>query len=223
MLRRDYIIDQIEEFAEVLARILGFTKASDWQSASEAAAREVQKLVGVDMAEAVKLSETALFARLIQSEPTHVAERRVFMLAQLFKASGEIAGGQGRADEARAYFLKGLDLMLDTLDHTAIGARPDFVPAVDLFVLALAGEPLPAKTLALLMRHYERTGQFARAEDALFDIADGAPGNPQLPEFGESFYQRLFSQTDVVLAKGNLSREEARAGLADFRAKIKAS
>ena len=36
-----------------------------------------------------------------------------------------------------------------------------------MFVLALADAPLPRETLARLMQHYERIGEFGKAEDAL--------------------------------------------------------
>jgi hypothetical protein len=38
----------------------------------------------------------------------------------------------------------------------------------------LRNDPLPLRTLALLMQHYERTGEFAKAEDELFAMLDAA-------------------------------------------------
>src|SRR5208282_6391482 len=120
MIRRDYILNAIEEFAAVLAKILGFTKEAQWQSASAAATQEFQRLAGVDALQALGMSETELFARLIQGGPTHVAESKAFMVAMLFKATGDIMAGQGRTAESRRHYLKGLHLLLDTLDRTAI-------------------------------------------------------------------------------------------------------
>ena len=39
MIRRDYILNQVERFAAVLANILGLTKKGEWQNASAAASR----------------------------------------------------------------------------------------------------------------------------------------------------------------------------------------
>ena len=66
MIRRDYIIEQIEQFAAVLAKILGFTKKEEWQNASATATGEFQRLIGMDAAQALRISDTELFARLIQ-------------------------------------------------------------------------------------------------------------------------------------------------------------
>jgi hypothetical protein len=222
MFRRDYILNAIEECAAVLAKILGFTKEAQWENASATAAGEIQRLVGVDAAQALKLSDTELFARLIEGSPTHMADIKVFMLATLLKASGDIAAGQGQSEESRKYYLKALHVLLDALDRTGIGERPDFAPTAETLFISLGDAALPSQTHALLMRHYERMGEYAKAEDALFAIAELEPPGAELLQFGEAFYARLSSQSDAALAAGNLSRAEAEAGLADFRAKLKA-
>jgi hypothetical protein len=220
MIRRDYILNAIEEFAAVLAKILGFSKEAQWQNASATAAQEFQRLTGVDANQALQMSDTELFARLIEGEPTHIAESKIFMLATLFKATGDVMAGQGRTEESRQYYLKGLHLLLDTLDRTAIGERPDFAPTVETFLISLDDSPLPTKTNAMLMRHHELAGEFAKAEDTLFAIAAAEPPDAELLEFGAAFYQRVLGKSDAALLAGNLSRTEAQAGLADFRAKM---
>ncbi|MGD0811988.1 MAG: DUF6483 family protein [Verrucomicrobiota bacterium] len=221
MIRRDYILNAIEEFAGVLARILGFTKEEDWRNASLTATEAFQRLTGVEAAQALRMTDTELFARLIQDGPTQLAENKAFMAATLLKAIGDVMAGQGRTEESRQYFLKGLHLLLDTLDRSAVAERPEFVPAVEAFLAGLSDSPLPTQTNALLMRHYERVGEFGKAEDALFAIAAAEPPGAELLEFGAAFYQRLLSRSDAALAAGNLSRAEALAGLVDFRAKVK--
>jgi hypothetical protein len=72
----------------------------------------------------------------------------------------------------------------------------------------------------MLMHHYERTGQFAKAEDALFDIIEAAPAHQQVLEFALAFYERLQSQTTTALEAGNLPRAEVQAGLAQIRERL---
>ena len=80
---------------------------------------------------------------------------------------------------------------------------------------ALSDAPLPLHTELLLMRHYERTGQFARAEDALFAMLDLDPENARVQDFGAAFYQRLEGKSDAALEAGDLPRPEIVAGLAE--------
>jgi len=221
MIRRDYILRQIEQFVAMLAKIAGLTKNEQWQEASTVTAGEFQRLTGMDAKEVVHLSETELLARLIQGEPTQVVESKAFMLATLLKTNGDLIAGQGRLEESRQYYLKGLHLLLDTFGRNEITERPDFVPAVEAFLAGLRDAPLPVKTNARLMRHYEQTREFAKAEDALFATLDVVPPSPELLELGASFYQRLLELSDDALTAGNLPRAEAEAGLAEFRAQMK--
>ena len=62
------------------------------------------------------------------------------------------------------------------------------------------------------MQHYERTGNFAKAEDALFAMLEAEPDNAALVEFGLAFYQRLLTQSDAALNAANLPRVEAEEG-----------
>lgn len=218
MLRRDYILDQIKEFAGVLAKILGLAEKQEWESASAITAEESKRLTGLDLAHALQLSDTELFSRLVQGEPTHIAQLKALMLAALLKASGDALEGQGRTQESQAHYLKGLHLLLETLELNAIDERPEFVPSVEGFLIGLGDAALPVQTHAMLMRHYERSGEFAKAEDALFAISEAEPPGAELLQFGEAFYQRLLGQSDAALLAGNLPRAEAQAGLEEFRA-----
>src|SRR6185312_7928423 len=127
------------------------------------------------------------------------------------------AAAEGRADESRACYLKGLHLLLDSLARADAFEQPEFVPKVELFVNAL--DEMPAQTCAMLMEHYERTGQFAKAEDALYGILDGDVNNDYALNFGIAFYERLLGRRDSELEEGNLPRAEVEAGLQELRSK----
>lgn len=220
MIRRDYILRQIEEFVAMLAKIAGLAKIEQWREASAVAAGEFQRLTGMNAPEVLRMSDTELLARLIQGEPTQVVEAKAFMLATLLKANGDLITGEGRLEESRQYYLKGLHLLLDTIGRNEITERPDFVPAVEAFLAGLRDAPLPAMTNAMLLRHYEQTGEFAKAEDALFTLMDAGPDQVELLDFGRSFYQRLLALGDEALMVGNLPRAEVQAGLAELDARL---
>jgi tetratricopeptide (TPR) repeat protein len=178
---------------------------------------EFKRITGLDSESLLRLSETELLAKLIQGEPLHAVREKMFFLTTLLKETGDIAAAQGRADESRACYFKGLHLLLDSLARGDGFEQPEFVPKVDLFVSALADEELPVHANALLMEHYERTGQFAKAEDSLFAILDADPKNVVALDFGISFYERLLEQGDAQLTEGNLPRNEVEAGLEELR------
>ena len=217
MIRRDYILRMIEEFCDALARIRALKTDRRWQEAAGTLEEQFQRLIGLDARAASCLTETELLARLIQGEPTLAVREKTLLLSTLFREAGDVAAAQDRFAESRACYLKGLHLLLETLGRSDVFECPDFVPRVEAFAAALNDAPLPPPTQALLMQHYERNGEFAKAEDALFALLEAEPNNPGVVEFGVAFYERLQNQSEASLADGNLPRAEVEAGLAELR------
>jgi hypothetical protein len=218
MIRRDYILRMIQEFAEALARIRALKEQRKHGEALVLTEEEFKRITGIDSNSLLKLTETELLARLIESEPLHAVREKMFFLTTLLKETGDIAAAEGRPDESRACYLKGLHLLLDSLARGDAFEQPEFVPKVDLFVAAL--DEIPTQTCALLMEHYERTGQFGKAEDALYGILDDDVNNDYAVNFGISFYERLLGRTDNQLAEGNLPRAEVESGLQELRGRL---
>lgn len=216
MIRRDYILRMIEDFAKAIARIRALKDDQQLTDASSLTEEEFKRISGLDSESVLRLSETELLARLIRSESMHAVPEQMSFLTTLLREAGDIAVARERIEDGRACYLKGLHLLLDSLLRGEAAELPEFVPKVDEFVAALADSELPVQTSALLMEHYERTGQFAKAEDALFAILDAEPDNSAAVDFGISFYERLQRQDDVRLAEGNLPRSEVDAGLKEL-------
>ena len=217
MIRRDYILRMIEEFFQILSRIKSLKTSQQWDQAGDELEQGFQRLVGAGAETVSKLSETELLASVIRGESTLAVQDKTLILTSLLKEAGDVATGQGRIPEARAFYLKGLHLLLQTPVSEELSGQPGFVPKVELFVQSLSDSPLPLPTLAMLMHHYESGGQFAKAEDALFSMVDLEPNNPALLEFGLTFYQRLQHQPDSVLDFGELPRAELESGAAELR------
>jgi hypothetical protein len=213
----------IEEFLQALARLKAYRKEQNWRDAEQTLDQEFNQLIGGGPQAAAQLTETELIVRLMQGEPTHVVRQKAFMLVSLLQEAGELATAQGRIAEARAAYLKGLHVLLEVLAQGEVSELPEFVPKTETFVLALQDDPLPTRTSALLMRHYEQTGQFGRAEDALFAMLELEPHEPRLIEFGIAFYERISRQPDSSLQNGNLPRAELDASLSELHQLLKAT
>ena len=216
MIRRDYILRMIEEFAQALARIRSLKRGQRWREASADLDAEFERLIGEGAQAVARLSESELLARLMQDGPTHVVRDKTFMLTTLLKEAGDVAAAEERADEGRECYLKALHLLLDVLARGEVFECPEFVPKVEMLKEALQGTDLPPRTHALLMQHHERTGEFAKAENALFAMLDAEPHNGAIVEFGVAFYKRLLAQNDAALAEGALPRAELEEGLKEL-------
>ena len=219
MIRRDYILRMIEEFIQMLSRINSLKRGQLWPEASGVVDEEIRRLIGTDAARAAQLSDTELLAHLIKGEPTQAVREKTLILTALFKEAGDLATLQNNLEEGRSCYLRGLDLLLDTLARGEPFECPDFVPRVEALVAAVQDSPLPLETNARLMQHYERLSEFAKAEDCLFVMLELEPHNAALIEFGISFYERLRCHNDATLVAGNLPRAELEAGLAELKEK----
>jgi len=213
MIRRDYILRMIEEFMQALARLRSLKQGQRWTDAESELDSEFQKLIGEDAESIARLSETDLLARLMRAGPTHALRDKTLILATLLTEAGDVAAGKDRSAAVYQCHLKALHLLLDVLGRDEVFECPGFVPKVELLRERLRNEPLPLRTHALLMQHYERTGEFAKAEDELFALLDTAPDNEKIVDLGRAFYQRLLAQSDTALTAGNLPRTEVEEGL----------
>ncbi len=211
MIQRDYILRMIEELRRMLVGIGALKEERRWREVEGTLEEQFHRLLGISAAESARLSETELSARLIQGEATQIVREKALLLIRLFKESGDAATAQDQPDQAQAYYLKGLHLLLAILGEHEPFERPDYVPPVEKFTTALANAQLPARTHAMLMHHYERAGAFGKAEDELHALFQAAPNIPEVYDLGISFYERLLGRSDEQLAAGNLPRDEIKA------------
>jgi hypothetical protein len=224
MIRRDYILQMIEELMQALTQIRALRQGRRWEEARQAVDAQCEKLAGLGARNLAQLSETELLARVAQDQPSAAVRPRLFLIIALLQEAGDIAGGEGLMEEAREIYLKALRLLLEVSAEEEPGGHPAFVPRVEALVYCLANEPLPTDTQVLLMRHYESTGQWAKAEDSLFAVLDGTTNDPASLEFGAAFYGRMLRQNDAALSAGNLPRAEAEEGLRELQQrKLKAA
>lgn len=215
MIRRDYLLRQIEEFVAVLARMSGLTKAGKWEEASSTANSQFKALAGADVTELLWMSDTDLIARLAEGDTLYGLQEKISMVARLLKENGDVLRGQGKIEESRACYMKGLHLLLNSIADDPAAPRPDFLPSVETFLIGLHDASLDLETNAMLMRHYEQIREYARAEDFLFNMVDAEPGNIELLDFGVGFYERLLRLDDETLELGNLPRGEVKSGLVE--------
>lgn len=205
----------------MLSRLSALKKGQLWREAGATVDEEFQRLIGAGPEAISRFSEAELLAKLIQGEPTQVVHQKALMLTTLLKEAGDVATAEERAEESRAYYLKALYLLLDVLARGEVAEFPEFVPRVEALVGALSDEPLPPQIQVVLMQHYERAGEFGKAEDALFGLFEAERENPNLLDFGIAFYERLKSQSDASLSAGNLPRAELEASLGELRRRKK--
>lgn len=67
------------------------------------------------------------------------------------------------------------------------------------------------------MQYFEQQGDYAKAEDQLYQLCETGAVGQGISQLGESFYQRLLVLPDSILAGGGLPRDEVEFGRDEFR------
>ena len=217
MLRRDYILRMVEKCAQLLLFVHEKTDAQEYDEAGEALDSAFLELMGSGAEQICRLSDTELLARVTTEGPTQIVPDKIRLLVALLQEAGALHSAQGRETEARTCWLKALNLLLTLQMEDLDSEFAQFIPTIGLLRDELGDAELPLSTLAALWRHHERSGAYGRAEDALAELLEAQPENPELRSEAKAFYERLLRRSDVELNDGNLPREEVLAGLAGLR------
>jgi hypothetical protein len=90
----------------------------------------------------------------------------------------------------------------------------DLVSKVEQLVEQCSAAPMPRELLCRLVNYFEVRGDFARAEDTLFEWLES--GDPDAASEGRTFYERLAAMDDDSLAQGGLTRAEIDQGARDW-------
>ena len=155
--------------------------------------------MGANLQTVTGLSQTELLAQVIRGESTLAVKEKALVLASLLR-SRRYCGGAGTPGAEPRVLSEGVALVAECAREGETFEFPEFVPRVEMFVSALADEALPLQTQASLMQHYERTGQFAKAEDMLYGMIEVEPGNAGLLDFGISFYDDCKDSRMIILS-----------------------
>ncbi len=214
MFKHDYIMRIIEELVQALHQIIGLKAERRFDEAEVVISRTGRLLLGCDMALLRGLSDEGIIALLKRPGAADIGAYLV--AAELLREQGAIDGSRGRPDESYHCYLKSLSLYLESFTIVPEACSAEYAGKIAFLTDQLAPYVLPAHIQRKLLAYLERRGNFAQAENVLFQWAEG--GNPAAREHGRAFYARLRARTDDDLARGGLPRAEMEEGVREFEA-----
>ena len=218
MPKQDFLMRLLEQLQGVLPYILDLTKTGDYAEAHAVVDQAVREVAGVSTSGLVRLSDQEILDGL-RRDQTLAWDEKAYFIAVLLKEDAAVYEKQ--EDETCSFRrnLKALHLFIwlfleseDGEEHTAV--IHELLDKLDDYIL-------PAQSYALMLRYYEAAGDFAQAENTLFEWQENEaemfdPDAPSSAEAGAAFYERILQKSDEELEAGNLPRAEAEAGLADL-------
>ncbi len=218
MIRRDYIIRVIEQFGAVWSQIVAQIGNGLLPTARGTLDRAYADMLGLDGDALRALRPAEIIARLRLSAAPEVANDRALVIAALFKGEGDLALASDDHEIGIWHYARALELLLAATAENPDAPLPEHIPTVDALVALLTDYHLPFAAQRMLLERYEQQHDFARAEDALFELLQREETRRSALEIADRFYARLAALDDTELARGNFSRAEIAAGIAAARA-----
>lgn len=214
MINKDYLLRMAEKVGRALATIIGLRQYNKDEEALIYIDDLLLKTVGLTSRFLNALSEEMLVKTISPLGTLNV--EACFWIASLLKAEGEIYESQDNAQASYHRYHKALYLFLTLILHEPVPNDAGAYGDVDTLISKLDDYELPITTKTLLFAYYEQSGNYARAEDTLFDLLETDNEIRQtssLRERGQAFYTRLRAKSDADLLNGNFSREEVEEGI----------
>ncbi|MFD0715286.1 DUF6483 family protein [Paenibacillus sp. GCM10027626] len=203
MFHRDYFMRMIEQMTQVVGQVTGLRRERKHEEALYA----IDELLDRQFRLNGKLIRSLSDEDLIQMMTTNgvVESPNIYAIAALLKEEGDVYEEMGEGDKSYQSHLKALHLFirLAMLDNAPVINKPS--EEAQKLLNKLSVYELPSATKLLQLDWHEADGQYALAENVLYELMeDGVLGQ----EAAAEFYRRLLQVPDEQLLAGGLPREE---------------
>ena len=202
---------QIEQVGRMLAHILGLARGGRPEEALGAFDEAYAPLLGVGSRVVAMLDDAQLVDLLTSGSNPDM--RRVAMALELLKAEADLYAEAGQEGEAAIRYRRAVALA------GTLAARSERLLDRELAagLVERAGElELSLPQRLAVARVLEALGRYADAEDALFEVIDERPDDPEPVDQAIAFCQRLRPLEPEQLAAGGLTLQEVNDTLAEL-------
>jgi hypothetical protein len=211
MINKDFILRMVERFGRELSILLHLRERNQFEQALIRIDDLYLNSLGLTIGFVNSMSEEVLLTLI--SPLGALDSEKCLWIAMLLTIEGDVYDDQDKNDEAFYRYVKSLYFYIEVVLHTPDLDGLDVINEIENLLSRLEEYELPLKTKNQLFRYYERMGHYDKAEDLLFDIAEAKAESYSMLIPGATFYERLLQKSNVDLAAGNFSREEAKEGL----------
>ncbi len=223
MINKDYILRMAEKIGRSLAIILGLRKYNQHEEALIYIDDTLLRTVGLTSRFINSLSDEMLVTTISPLGMLNI--EACLWIAALLKAEGDIYEEDlDKSNESYYRYQKSLYLFLTAVLQEHIPTDADLYKDIEQLLQKLDDYELPLPLKSKLFAYYELSGQYAKAEDTLFDLMESHETSKpsetndkrELIASGRAFYTRLLAKSDADLQAGNLARDEVDEGMAQL-------
>ena len=211
MLRHDYILRLISQIARVVARMMGKMKTADPEEFENEIDSALKELSGLRFSLLDSLSLKSLLDILLTDG--EIDPGRCLAIAELSALRAELDASEGHHDSAAQRRMMASVLYLEAFLIFRHESLNPAVARMEETLTKIKPYDLPEELLIRLFRFRAANGDFAAAEDALYEMLDRDIGGPKLRGEASRFYDQLLTLSDEELEAGRLPRVEVLEGL----------
>jgi len=187
--------------AAMIARITNLVTAGSYQQALEEIDQQLEDLVGLKSEQLLGLNDAFIIDLLTVNEFLDI--QRLWYLAELFKAEGDIKAAQGNKPEGLERQVRAMGFFLE-----AAFASEEIIPQIDEQIASLFSKlekMLPEDILFNLSDYFDRRKQYKKALDALDRMLEITNNNIDVQAERDRFLNQLSKISDAELISGGLS------------------
>ena len=212
MIRKDYIMRMIEQLAQVMAKVMSYKQAQNFERAEEELNLAAEQFFGLkpELLDSMSAEDLISFLQL-----DHVLNsQKCLILAEILRGKAELAELTRDPAKTDQVYSKSLRCYLQAFTVDRDLRKRETTEKIDFLLNKTKNNKLSPDFQFRLFRYCEQVGRFAKAEDILFDLAESR--HPNIYSEGVSYFKRLLAKSDDELIRGELPREEVEEGLGEF-------
>lgn len=218
MIKKDYILQIIEEIANFLKdinRLLNDEKIEDAETYTD---EVMQKFLGLS-ADTIKILPYEQLISFMRMD-REIGNEKCIVLGVLLTKKGDIAELKNDFDESYNYYLKALNILTEVFDKDEDERLKEHFSKIDYLIDKLQKYEFSNELNDKIIKYYEFSGKYDKAEDMIYDSLGENNWDKTLIIEGINFYERLLNKKENELVKGNLPIDEVKQGLAILKEKL---
>jgi tetratricopeptide (TPR) repeat protein len=192
----------VAAISAAIARLTNLKTAGLYQEAHQEIDNRLEEIIGLKSDQLQHLGDAFIIDLLTVNEFLDV--ERLWYVAELIQAEGEIKITQGRLSEGQENQTRALGFFIEVA-FAAGENLPQIHERIDSLFDRLH-EKVPEEILFSLYDYYDQRGDYARALSALNQALVISRDNPDLVLEKKAYLQRLSQKTDEELERGDLTR-----------------
>jgi|GEM_PF-541403 len=215
MFKKDYIMRMIEQFTNVVAKIMGLKVDDKFEEIHQVLNEALYDFTGLSESALERLSYKDLINLVSGFE--EINSVKCFILAELLKEKADVFASLGDTGRSFNLYLKSFNINAEVMLANKNACLEPNYDTIDQTIDRIKQFPLPYETQKLRLRYYEQMMKYDKAEDLLFELLNQGVDKEAVLADGTAFYERLMILKPEALEKGNLPLDEVLEGLGIFK------